>query len=282
MYAAGIGGGNRGNGDDVTITGGTVQTVGGKEGAGIGGGTLGNGSNVTITGGNVTAQGVSVAAGIGGGYKGAGNNVTISGGTVTALGGSYAAGIGGGTYGTGSNLVVKHNAVVTAYGQNDAADSGNGEPLTGPREQDNVDLSELYTTGSYTNRYGTVYGTRTPPEFKQENNHVCSRVGAHIEQGKLYCKCGAQLLELFAVDCPWTETLEDGVLTVTVEEADAVLLYWLFGIQALVEQDVHTLVFATTDAETVLDLKVWLEGNPAEGAYEICHVGDQTQIRQTQ
>ena len=282
MYGAGIGGGNRGNGSDVAISGGTVQTTGGKEGAGIGGGTLGNGSDVTITGGNVTAQGVSVAAGIGGGYKGTGTNVTISGGTVTALGGSYAAGIGGGTYGTGSNLVVKHNAVVTAYGQNDAADSGNGEPLTGPREQDNINLDDLYTTGSYTNRYGTVYGTKVPPVPKVEWPHLCSRYGAQIRQGNLYCSCGKLLLKLFEADCPWVEKLENGVLTVTVEESDAILIYWLFGIQALVEQDVHTLVFETEQAKTVLELEDWLAENTAEGEFQIQHMGKESSISKRQ
>ncbi|MBE6819268.1 MAG: hypothetical protein E7517_08960, partial [Ruminococcaceae bacterium] len=66
------------------------------------------------------------------------------------------AGIGGGIYGTGSGLVIRDCAVVTALGQNDAADSGNGSPKTGPRQQDNINLDDLYTTGSYTNRYGTV------------------------------------------------------------------------------------------------------------------------------
>lgn len=277
MYAAGIGGGNRGVGSDINITGGSVRTAGGKEGAGIGGGTLGKGESITITGGSVTAQGGSVAAGIGGGYKAAGNDVVISGGTVEAKGGTYAAGIGGGTYSTGNNLVVKHQANVTALGQHDAADSGNGQPVVGPREKDNVDLEDLYTTGSYTNRYGTVYGTKTPPEPPV---HECSSGGAVIYNGNLYCGCGRILKRLFTVNCPWKETLKDGVLTVTVDERDAILTYWLFGIQALVEQDVHTLVFATQEAQTVLELNSWLETHSGYGDYRIIHKGTETSLSQ--
>ena len=279
MYAAGIGGGNRGNGTDITIKNGTVYAEGGKEGAGIGGGTLGAGENIAISGGDVTAQGGSVAAGIGGGYKGAGTNVVISGGTVEALGGTYAAGIGGGYNAAGSGLVVKEYAIVTALGQNDAADSGNGEAATGPRQQDNVDLSWLYKTGSYTNRYGTVYGTKSPPEPPA---HVCSSGSAVICNGNLCCGCGRVLKRLFTVDHPWEENLEDSVLTVTVDESAAILSYWLFGIQALVEQDVHTLVFVTAEAETVLDLNQWLSENNPAGEYQIQHRGTESTIVQSE
>lgn len=41
-YGAGIGGGDRGNGSNLTINGGTVIANGGAEGAGIGGGSHGS------------------------------------------------------------------------------------------------------------------------------------------------------------------------------------------------------------------------------------------------
>ncbi len=47
---AGIGGGVMGNGEDITITGGTVNAAGGDYAAGIGGGNSGSGKNITITG----------------------------------------------------------------------------------------------------------------------------------------------------------------------------------------------------------------------------------------
>ena len=50
-WAAGIGGGYKGNGKNITIKGGTVNAAGGDNGgAGIGGGDYGSGSNVTVSG----------------------------------------------------------------------------------------------------------------------------------------------------------------------------------------------------------------------------------------
>lgn len=104
--AAGIGGGFQGNGENITIKGGTVTATGGgnrgNSGAGIGGGSSGSGENITINDGKVTATGGNYAAGIGGGSvgrwggdAGSGKNITINGGTVNATG-DGGAGIGGG------------------------------------------------------------------------------------------------------------------------------------------------------------------------------------------
>ncbi len=90
QYGAGIGGGNQGSGENITIAGGTVTATGGEAvgqgggAAGIGGGSLGSGKNITITGGTVTAVGRDGGAGIGGGWMGSGKNITITGGSVKA------------------------------------------------------------------------------------------------------------------------------------------------------------------------------------------------------
>ena len=122
--SAGIGGGNYGRGNygsgkTITIKGGTVTAKGGDCGAGIGGGDggyggYGNGKNITITDGTVTATGGIHGAGIGGGDSGIGENITITDGTVTATGGIYGAGIGGGVNASGSNVTVSGAAQVTA------------------------------------------------------------------------------------------------------------------------------------------------------------------------
>ena len=49
-YGAGIGGGWRGSGSDITISGGEVNATGGVNGAGIGGGCYGYGNNITVSG----------------------------------------------------------------------------------------------------------------------------------------------------------------------------------------------------------------------------------------
>ena len=127
---AGIGGGNRGSGKNITIKGGTVNATGGLDGAGIGGGLLGSGKNITINGGTVTADGGDYSAGIGGGNEGSGEDITINGGTVTAAGSWGAAGIGGGERGNGEDITIT-DGTVNAAGGYFAAGIGGGSGGSG-------------------------------------------------------------------------------------------------------------------------------------------------------
>ena len=149
--SAGIGGGNGGIGENIKITDGTVNATGGWGGAGIGGGDggyggYGNGKNITITDGTVTATGGIHGAGIGGGDSGIGENITITDGTVTATGGIYGAGIGGGVNASGSNVTVSGAAQVTATaGKSDGyygagATIGSGGNETGGQPVDGEEI----------------------------------------------------------------------------------------------------------------------------------------------
>ena len=76
IYGAGIGGGWRGSGSDITISGGEVNATGGVNGAGIGGGCYGYGNNITVSGdaklkvqGGVEDKHYGAGAGIGTGGK---------------------------------------------------------------------------------------------------------------------------------------------------------------------------------------------------------------------
>lgn len=78
----------------ISISGGTVEAVGGVHCAAIGGGLDGNGADVTISGGTVLAKGGKFGAGIGSGccyhakaVQTTSGNITISGGNVTAIAG---------------------------------------------------------------------------------------------------------------------------------------------------------------------------------------------------
>ena len=122
---AGIGGGLLGSGENITINGGTVNATG-TDGAGIGGGNGGVGKNITITGGTVTAAGGFGNAGIGGGNGSDGENITITGGSVTATGGEFAAGIGGSNGGSGNNITITGGTVNTTGGDNGGAGIGGG------------------------------------------------------------------------------------------------------------------------------------------------------------
>ena len=135
-YGAGIGGGNYGSGENITITGGRVNATGGWGSAGIGGGNYGSGNygsgkNITIKGGTVTAKGGDCGAGIGGGNGGIGENIKITDGTVNATGGWGGAGIGGGDggyggYGNGKNITIT-DGTVTATGGIHGAGIGGGD-----------------------------------------------------------------------------------------------------------------------------------------------------------
>ena len=143
-YGAGIGGGNYGSGENITITGGRVNATGGWGSAGIGGGNYGRGNygsgkTITIKGGTVTAKGGDCGAGIGGGNGGIGENIKITDGTVNATGGWGGAGIGGGDggyggYGNGKNITITDGTVTATGGIHGAGigggDSGSGENIT--------------------------------------------------------------------------------------------------------------------------------------------------------
>ena len=75
--AAGIGGDWKGNGENITITGGKVNASGAYGGAGIGGGVNGIGSKVTVSG---VAQVTATATGSGPDWSGVGTGATIGNG----------------------------------------------------------------------------------------------------------------------------------------------------------------------------------------------------------
>ena len=182
-YGAGIGGGNQGNGNNITITSGEITAIGGIDGAGIGGGFCGNGSNITITGGEVTATSGDYGAGIGGGSSGKGNDITITGGKVTATGGDYGAGIGGGNKGNGSNITITGGEVTASGGTNGAGIGGglrkNGEKITvsgdatikvqgGPADTEDGAGAGIGNGGSYNGDFPGPYipvnGVETEPD----------------------------------------------------------------------------------------------------------------------
>ena len=162
-YGAGIGGGNYGSGENITITGGRVNATGGWGSAGIGGGNYGRGNygsgkNITIKGGTVTAKGGDCGAGIGGGdggYGGYGNgkNITITDGTVTATGGIHGAGIGGGDSGIGEDITIT-GGTVNADGGDNGAGIGGGATGSGSNVTVRGAAQVTATTGKSDGYYG--------------------------------------------------------------------------------------------------------------------------------
>lgn len=136
---AGIGGGGFGEGNNIKITGGTVNATGGEGngfyhygGAGIGGGYQRGANDIIISGNDtkVTATGKDGGAGIGGGFAGTATDITISGGTVDATGGSHGAGIGGGgnsyqsAAGSATDIAISGGNVTAIGGKGSDSQSG--------------------------------------------------------------------------------------------------------------------------------------------------------------
>ena len=91
------------NGGGLTIAdqdeNGKLTATGGSNGAGIGGGFKGNGNNIAITGGEVNATSNGCGAGIGGGGGGDGSDITVSGAAKLKVQGGV-----GDYYGAGAGI----------------------------------------------------------------------------------------------------------------------------------------------------------------------------------
>ena len=102
------------NGGGLTIAdqdeNGKLTATGGSDGAGIGGGFKGNGNNIVITGGEVNATSNGCGAGIGGGGGGDGSDITVSGAAKLKVQGGvgdyYGAGAGIGNGGSSDERAI--------------------------------------------------------------------------------------------------------------------------------------------------------------------------------
>ena len=269
-YGAGIGGGEGGNGEDITITGGTVNAASG-DGAGIGGGGddgfYGNGEDITITGGTVTATGGVFGAGIGGGYGGVGKNITITGGTVTASG-CAGAGIGGGINGSGSNVTVSGAAQVTVTAGKSSsfyvagATIGNGGSVT--EDDDLVDGNEIQadisrvTTGYIHhilyNQDSSIKREWWEPERPQPNPEDPNAPAEESNEVDL----GTPWLHVETLEgslLPFDAQQQGGTLRVTSNNLAARLHGNRQALEALREQGVEQIQFVTTLKTTTLSVE---------------------------
>ena len=256
---AGIGGGIRGDGNDITITGGEITANGGAEAAGIGGGVLGSGSDITITGGEVTANGGIFGAGIGGGSKNDSSDITISGGKVIANGGWCGAGIGGGNEGSGSDVTISKDSRVEAISRDPSAFGGCGAAIggggyntdTGKRvdgSEIEPDTSGLYTTGKVERKRGdgtvldTIIGTVEPPKPASAEEEPDKRE-------PLY-----RVLNLDGSSLKHQAQKADGVLALTAKADGAVLTGTLRALGYLQNMGIEKITFTdgTHSAELVL------------------------------
>ena len=271
---AGIGGGIRGDGSDITITGGEITANGGAEAAGIGGGVLGSGSDITITGGEVTANGGWCGAGIGGGPRGNGSDITISGGKVIANGGWCGAGIGGGYKGSGSDVTISKDSRVEATGGDPCLLGGYGAAIGGGGYNTDTgnqvdgseivpDTSGLYTTGKVERKsgdgtvLGTITGTVEPPVEPEKS--VAEEPAA---REPLY-----RVTDLEGKNLPYQAETADGVLTLTVSADGAILTGKLWGLGYLQNQGIEKITFTDGTHTATIVLADLIAKGEAEDIY---------------
>ena len=271
---AGIGGGIRGDGSDITITGGEITANGGAEAAGIGGGVLGSGSDITITGGEVTANGGWCGAGIGGGPRGNGSDITISGGKVIANGGLCGAGIGGGYKGSGSDVTISKDSRVEATGGDPCLLGGYGAAIGGGGYNTDTgnqvdgseivpDTSGLYTTGKVERKSGdgtvleTITGTVEPPVEPEKS--VAEEPAA---REPLY-----RVTDLEGKNLPYQAETADGVLTLTASADGAVLTGTLRALGYLQNQGIEKITFTDGTHTATIVLADLIAKGEAEAVY---------------
>ena len=268
--AAGIGGDSHKNTKNITITGGTVEAVGGSGGgAGIGGGNAGSGMGITIEGGTVTAAGGDNGAGIGGGD---GEDIAISNGTVNATGGIHGAGIGGGRGGSGSDVTVSGAAQVTAnagkggdqYGP--GATIGNGgtsnrdsEGAFLPGEEIDADITGLtpgYIHHVIYNEDGTVKREWWEPESARPTPDVPADPNVPEEESN-EVDMGTPWIHVETLEgdlLPFDARQQGSTLRVTTDTLSARLHGTRQALEALREQGVEQIEFVTSLKTTTLSV----------------------------
>lgn len=290
---------------------GKLIATGGDYGAGIGGGNKDKGSNITITGGKVTATGGIGASGIGGGTQGNGSSITITGGEVTAAGGTNGAGIGGGLRKNGEKITVSRDATLKVQGGpadswdgagagigNGGSHEGNYDP--GPyipvngveTEPDTSSLTtgkiEYYAPGADMTKdepTSTILGSEQPTSPGETSapaeNTVQAPASEPAEQTNERAEYKAPMQKSLyrVVDRDGKEIVfhtaqKDGVLAIATDSDFAMLTGEMKEIETLMNQGVSRIIFATKGRTSTFLLLDLLEKRAYGEIYHLIHDGE--------
>lgn len=256
------------NGGSLTIAdenkNGKLTAKGGDYGAGIGGGWRGSGSDITISGGEVNATGGVNGAGIGGGCYGYGNNITVSGDAKLKVQGGVEDNIDGAGAGIGNGGSSDERAIPVTGAEVEPDTSGlttNGS-------------IEYYAPGADMEKdkpEKTTVGTLSPQEKPIEPIESAVPEQPEAERGMdapLY-----RVTDKDGRDIVYTAERKDGVLTVNVDEDFAILTGRLSGIRTLNVQGVEKIIFVTKGAASAFLLSDLLEKGESGDTYKLTHDG---------
>lgn len=243
---------------------GKLTAKGGDYGAGIGGGWRGSGSDITISGGEVNATGGVNGAGIGGGCYGYGNNITVSGDAKLKVQGGVEDNIDGAGAGIGNGGSSDERAIPVTGAEVEPDTSGlttNGS-------------IEYYAPGADMEKdkpEKTTVGTLSPQEKPIEPIEPAVPEQPEAERGAdapLY-----RVTDRDGRDIACTAEQKGGVLTVTVDADFAVLTGRLSGMTALRAQGVEKIIFVTNGAKTAVKLSAIISKLTANGVFHLTHDG---------
>ena len=259
---------DKNNGGSLTIAdenkNGKLTAKGGDYGAGIGGGWRGSGSDITISGGEVNATGGVNGAGIGGGCYGYGNNITVSGDAKLKVQGGVEDNIDGAGAGIGNGGSSDERAIPVTGAEVEPDTSGlttNGS-------------IEYYAPGADMEKdkpEKTTVGTLSPQEKPIEPIEPAVPEQPEAERGMdapLY-----RVTDKDGRDIVYTAERKDGVLTVNVDEDFAILTGRLSGIRTLNVQGVEKIIFVTKGAASAFLLSDLLEKGESGDTYKLTHDG---------
>ena len=256
------------NGGGLTIAdqdeNGKLTATGGSDGAGIGGGFKGNGNNIAITGGEVNATSNGCGAGIGGGGGGDGSDITVSGAAkLKVQGGVEDSGYGAGAgIGNGGNCDERAIPVTGA----EVVPDTSGLTTNGS--------IEYYAPGADMEKdkpEKTTVGTLPPQEKPVEPIEPAVPEQPEAECGAdapLY-----RVTDQDGKDIAHKAERKDGVLTVTVDADFAILTGKLSSIDTLKRQGVEKIVFVTNKAASTFQAADLLEKGASSDAYSLTHDG---------
>ena len=256
------------NGGSLTIAdenkNGKLTAKGGDYGAGIGGGWRGSGSDITISGGEVNATGGVNGAGIGGGCYGYGNNITVSGDAKLKVQGGVEDNIDGAGAGIGNGGSSDERAIPVTGAEVEPDTSGlttNGS-------------IEYYAPGADMEKdkpEKTTVGTLSPQEKPIEPIEPAVPEQPEAERSAdapLY-----RVTDRDGRDIAYTAEQKGGVLTVTVDADFAVLTGRLSGMTTLRAQGVEKIIFVTNGAKTAVKLSTIISKLTANGVFRLTHDG---------
>ena len=276
------------NDGNLTITdeneNGKLSATGSRYGAGIGGGNSGNGSNITITGGEVIATGGTNGAGVGGGVKKQGEKITVSGDATLKVQGGPAdkwdgagAGIGNGGSHNGdydSESFISVNGAETEPDTSNlttgkieyyapGADMTKDEPtntILGSGQPEPVSPSETAAPAE-----NTLQAPATEPA---EKTNESPEYKAPMQQS-LY-----RVVDKDGKEVVFHTAQKDGVLAIATDSDFAMLTGNMEDIEALRNQGVSRIIFATKGRTSTFLLSDLLEKRVYGETWSLIHDGE--------